>query len=621
MRHNKIVRVCALAALVMAVSICCLGIGTAQAALVLKLEAANYDPLSGTWSDTSGSGNHALQATGANRPSLVANRTANGLATVRFDGANDFFSLTSSIAPISAADGYTVFAYVRPEAASAGRTIVSGTQDSAQYRIVAGPSQQTLETYIGDPSTGTAILPEGETADFSNINVRINNAVVTDGFRYNGAPDGNTVSNTFTQPIDGVGKNFRGNNEWFAGDIAEIRIYNEQLSLTQIQAIEAEMATAYTAPTGQVSLPVILNPTFDTGANFFTQTPGYVAPTSPSNPTEIPNWTGTGDRGVNPGNGAGAPFRNNGNNAGQVAFIQREGSLSQDISGFEVGKEYRIAFDYNARTGSDPAMTATIGSASLTDASIPEVGGSNSYYAGNLVFTPASATETLAITSTSVSGDPDRTLLLDNFRVFRNGPSIADGGFEDATLADGQFAQGGTVTGSPWTITGTAGVTRNISGFQSGNIRAPEGDQHGLIQATGAFSQTITGFEVGAEYSFSLLTMARQYASSGNDLEVLLDAGLGSEMMLIDLDEVTFSSFTELESALFVADKDSYELTIRSTLDGGDLTGDRTTFFDNAWFNQWTEAPEISAVPEPSTFVLAALGLLGLGFFGWRKRK
>jgi len=410
MRRSMMLRGWTLAALVMVVFISGLGVGTVQAALVLKLEASNYDPFSGTWSDTSGQNNHATQGTAGSRPSLVSNRTANGSSVVRFDGANDFLSLTSSIAPVSGADGFTAFAYVRPNSSTNPRTIFSGALGSFQYRV--GPStdpQQAIRANVVNVGVGTTPVPENELASFSNISIRVNDSGVTDGFRFNGAADGNTLAGTFN-PITGIGRKFVSTTEDYPGDIAEIRIYNEQLSLTQIQAIEAEMAAAYTTPTGQVSLPVILNPTFDTGANLFTQAPGYVAPLNPSNPSEIPNWTGTGARGVNPGNGAGAPFRNNGNNAGQVAFIQREGSLSQDISGFEVGKEYRIAFDYNARTGGDPAMTATIGGVSLTDASIPEVGGSNSYYAGNLVFTPGSATETLTIAGTTVSGDPDPVL-------------------------------------------------------------------------------------------------------------------------------------------------------------------------------------------------------------------
>ncbi|MEO2032590.1 MAG: right-handed parallel beta-helix repeat-containing protein [Planctomycetaceae bacterium] len=170
-----------------------------------------------------------------------------------------------------------------------------------------------------------------------------------------------------------------------------------------------------------------------------------------------------------------------------------------------------------------------------------------------------------------------------------------DGGFEDPVQPDNTFEQAsgtgdGDLTGSAWTITAGAGITRNLSPFQNGGIVAPEGSQHGLIQGTGEFSQTVSGFESGKEYEFSLQTMARQSGAGGNSLEVILDAGLATEITLVDISEVTFDSFTEVVSPTFVAGKDSYTLTIKSDRDGGTLTGDRTTMVDDAQFRQTTVA-------------------------------
>lgn len=324
------------------------------------------------------------------------------------------------------------------------------------------------------------------------------------------------------------------------------------------QALLAMTTAIALAPPGQaqplpVVLPTIANADFETGAAGFVQFPGYTSPTSPLNPAEITSWPGVGNRGINPGVGAGTAFRDNGNNATNVTFIQGDGnSISQSISGWEVGKNYRIAFDYNARGGPAAGVTASIAGSSFVDTNAPAVGGANSYYAGNVLFTPANATETLTFTHTSAAGD--RTLLLDNVRVFRAGPAIAENGFENSVQPDGQWKQAngfgsGDLTGSNWTITGGAGITRNFSAFHSGNIPAPEGDQHALIQDTGAFSQDVSGFERGAEYTLSLLAMARQANQFGNDLEVVLDAGLASEIVLLDIAEVTANSFTEFESA------------------------------------------------------------------------
>ncbi len=362
-----------------------------------------------------------------------------------------------------------------------------------------------------------------------------------------------------------------------------------------------------------VTLPTIGNADFETGAAAFTTFPGY---TGGANPAEITDWAGSGTRGINPTSGGSTPFRDNGFNSTHVAFLQGNGStIAQTVAGWEIGENYRVAFDYNARAGSTGTtppvvgVTATAGAASFIDVAVPPVGGSNSYYAGNILLTAASTTNAISFTSNVTSGD--KTLLVDNVRVFRNGPTILDNGFENPVQPANQFEQAtgtgnGSLAGSLWALTGSAGITRNLSAFQNGAIRAPEGDQHALIQSIGSFQQTITGFDEDAVYELSLLTMARQGQAFGNDLEVILDLGLATQVTLIDLSEVTFNRFTEVTSGAFTAAKDSYTLTIRSTLNGGQLSGDRTTFFDNVWFNQLETAP----VPEPTVAVLA-LGSLG----------
>lgn len=362
-----------------------------------------------------------------------------------------------------------------------------------------------------------------------------------------------------------------------------------------------------------VTLPALVNGDFETGAAAFTAFPGY---TGGSNPAEILAWPGSGGRGINPIAAGGTPFRDNGFNSTHVAFMQGNAStIGQLVTGWELGKEYRVAFDYNSRSAGSGApqvgVTATAGAASFIDASVPPVGGSNAYNAGNILLTPVSTSNLISFTANVAAGD--KTLLVDNVRIFRNGPTILDNGFESPVQPANNWEQangvgGGSLAGSLWTITGSAGITRNISPFQNGAIPAPEGEQHALIQSTGSFVQTITGFETNSVYELSLLAMARQQGpNGGNDLEVILDQGLASEIVLIDIGEITSPRFTEIVSPAFIAAKDSYTLTIRSSLNGGQLSGDRTTFFDNVWFNQLEQA-----VPEPATALLAfgALGTL-----------
>src|SRR5688572_7382833 len=115
-----------------------------------------------------------------------------------------------------------------------------------------------------------------------------------------------------------------------------------------IAVVVAALAATMHAAGLPVVLPTIANPDFETGAAGFTTFPGY---TGGSNPAQITSWPGSGGRGINPGAGAGTPFRDNGNNSSNVAFMQGNGSnIGQTISGWEVGEQYRVAFDYNARS-------------------------------------------------------------------------------------------------------------------------------------------------------------------------------------------------------------------------------------------------------------------------------
>ncbi|MEX2215996.1 MAG: hypothetical protein WD768_17930 [Phycisphaeraceae bacterium] len=391
------------------------------------------------------------------------------------------------------------------------------------------------------------------------------------------------------------------------------------LTLAALSAAFAIASSAH-ALSVPVVLPTLVNGDFETGAAAFANGVGYVAPINAGNPTEITGWPGSGNRGINPIAAGGSPFRDNGNNSTHVAFMQGNGSnIGQSMSDWQVGTTYRVAFDYNARANGTAApfvgITATAGGASFIDSSVPPVNAlnvfTNRYNAGNILLTAATATNSITFTANVTSGD--RTLLVDNVRVFRNGPVILDNGFENPVQPANQFEQasgtgGGSLVGSNWAFTGGAGITRNISPFQNGSIPAPEGEQHALMQGNSGMTQNITGFELGSEYELSLLAMARQSgATPGNDLEVILDQGLATQIILLDLAHVGFTSFTELTSPVFTALKQSYTLTVRTTLNGGQLTGDRTTFIDNVWFNYVAVA-----VPEPATAMLALFSAAGL---------
>jgi hypothetical protein len=204
-----------------------------QAHEVLELKAANYDAITGVWRDSSGNGNDAIGLDSP--PSLTHGQTPNGSAVVTFNGTN-FLTLTHSIS----AAGFTCFAYVRPTPGDS-RTIVGGRTGSFQYRIGGdgfGDKQEVLQRNVqrlGESTTDVS------TSRFSIISSAY--AGVGGPFRLGEADDG-TPRILFYAPIILVGA-ASGPAEFYIGDIAEIRIYNEILSDTDRAAIEEQVRKTY----------------------------------------------------------------------------------------------------------------------------------------------------------------------------------------------------------------------------------------------------------------------------------------------------------------------------------------------------------------------------------------
>ena len=95
------------------------------------------------------------------------------------------------------------------------------------------------------------------------------------------------------------------------------------------------------------------------------------------------------------------------------------------------------------------------------------------------------------------SAGGDNTAFIDQVAVASASPSsIGDPGFEQAVVGAGQFQYG--PTGSPWTFTGSSGISGNNSGFTSGNPNAPQGAQVAVLQQTGSFSQSVAGLTAGS---------------------------------------------------------------------------------------------------------------------------
>ncbi len=201
-----------------------------------------------------------------------------------------------------------------------------------------------------------------------------------------------------------------------------------------------------------------------------------------------------------------------------------------------------------------------------------------------------------------------------NIAVLHNveaGPVVPNGGFESPAYAANEFKyyfgmSDAERAAAVWVGTSFAAIGRNISGFQNGGVLAAEGQQLGILQETtgqspSQLSQTMSGFTPGSSYAISLQAMPRQSFDFGTDLEVVLDVGLPTEQKVLEIDQVIGTQFATFVSNPFTATKSSYSVTLRTTRNGGTLTGERTNFVDDVRTQQLTQ--------EGTTLLLTASGI------------
>jgi hypothetical protein len=216
------------------------GLSASAQTLSLQLQAANYNPTTGVWADTSGNNDTATYS-GTSMPTLAAGVTPNGSSAVHF-GGQGILSLASSIGV--GGGSYTAFAFLQPAAGAGPYALFGGTgYGSFEYRIYNGHQDSLLE-WQADLGSGIGTL---SSSSFSLIDATVSSS--GGGYRLNGAADGTTAGTTFTAPITFIGNNYNvGGGEAFSGYISEIDIYSGVLSPTQISTVEAQLTTQYVIP-------------------------------------------------------------------------------------------------------------------------------------------------------------------------------------------------------------------------------------------------------------------------------------------------------------------------------------------------------------------------------------
>lgn len=219
--------------------------------LAVWLEAENITGVAGggavaTWTDKSGNGNHATQATGANQPTLQLG-VIGGRPAVRFDGTNDFMSVADSATYKSGE--VTVFLVAQVTGTAADMIAVCYPHDvthtSPFYRWAIDFSgtftiklivASDVESFVSD--FGTRQLMRGYTyhSDYR--------AWYRDGVSQHELAAGPP---TITYP-NAVGLRIGGDavgGNPFQGDIAAILIYDRHLDFDERAAVEEMLSEKY----------------------------------------------------------------------------------------------------------------------------------------------------------------------------------------------------------------------------------------------------------------------------------------------------------------------------------------------------------------------------------------
>jgi hypothetical protein len=257
----------------------------------------------------------------------------------------------------------------------------------------------------------------------------------------------------------------------------------------------------------------------------------------------------------------------------QVVFLQNLGSVRQTVT-FAAGS-YTISFGAAQRGNGGGQQTFQV----LVDGKV--VGAFNSLSGTDYQslttssFTVTSGSHVVTIQGTDLNGG-DNTAFIDNITVNQQATNLADSGFEGVVLPGAGFEY--DPTGSPWTFTGSSGISGNGTAFTNGNPAAPQGSQVVFLQNSSGISQAVT-FAAGT-YTISFNAAQRGNWGGAQTLQVLVDGNVVGTF-----NNLSGSGYSTLTTNGFTVTAGSHVISIQGT----NLTGgDNTAFIDQVSINQVT---------------------------------
>ncbi|MBP7948936.1 MAG: hypothetical protein KA004_04715 [Verrucomicrobiales bacterium] len=224
-------------------------------------------------------------------------------------------------------------------------------------------------------------------------------------------------------------------------------------------------------------------------------------------------------------NVVGQPFLDNGAvpDRSQVAFLQGDRILSQQIFGLVPGQNYWLQFRCNSRACCGPRtanLSVKLGGvtlATLTD--IPAVGGAQPFLFNNIPFTATAASAMLEFQPNPVG---DVTVLLDAVSIVqRSGLDLVleNPSFEASARVSTYPGYLGPQPISGWIAAGGYGLNANdpegVVGPFTDNGIAPDQDTVLFIQNDGSIRQSVSGLIPGQKYTVKLAVNARNCCGPG----------------------------------------------------------------------------------------------------------
>lgn len=204
------------------------------------------DDLITLWEDQSGNSND-LTALSTQRPTLVSEAT-NGLDVIDFDGTANLLQSSTTYAglDLNSSSG-TIFIVCNPDTIpSTGGTPADNRMLSkgASYGLGVGDTSKVIADINGGQQTSNADAVEA--SSYQIVGIVYNGGAVSDDDRYGFWVDGSNVgSPSLVMAGDNSSRLVIGSvssSKYFDGKIAEVLLFNEELTIAQRQLIEGYLA-------------------------------------------------------------------------------------------------------------------------------------------------------------------------------------------------------------------------------------------------------------------------------------------------------------------------------------------------------------------------------------------